>query len=200
MKENSASMVTVTGRPRTPRDQGSVENMNKHVKKAIFNIQQNYRDQNRIPNWTESLGQVMHALNSARQKGQFGGTPPYKVVLRHDPQECDQNLFSELRKCTTVHERFVLHPDGHDFGEMMKTSKFMEDFLETRKNPLSDEDSDSSYWSPHPDVDEENEAEDLSEPEDLSQAIERKEIQKVNTRNLSQAIERKEIQKANTRT
>jgi hypothetical protein len=27
MKENSPSMVTVTGRPRTPRDQGSVENM-----------------------------------------------------------------------------------------------------------------------------------------------------------------------------
>jgi transposase InsO family protein len=36
MKEHSPLMVTVTGRPRTPRDQGSVENMNKHVKKALF--------------------------------------------------------------------------------------------------------------------------------------------------------------------
>jgi hypothetical protein len=36
MKDNAPSMVTVTGQPRTPRDQGSVENMNFHVKKALF--------------------------------------------------------------------------------------------------------------------------------------------------------------------
>jgi hypothetical protein len=61
----------------------------------------------------------MHALNSARQKGQFRGTPPYKAVFGHDPEECDQTLFSELRKCMTVHERALLHPDGDDFGGMM---------------------------------------------------------------------------------
>jgi hypothetical protein len=123
----------------------------------------------------------MHALNSARQNGQFGGMPPYKVFFGHDPEEREQALFSELRNCTTVHERLVLHPDGDDFGEMMETSKFLDDFLDTRQNRLSDEDSDSSYWSPHPDVDdylieEDNDAQDLSEPEDLSQTIARKEI------------------------
>ena len=46
MRANAPSMLTVTGRPGTPRDQGSVENMHGHVKRALFNIEQNIRDMN----------------------------------------------------------------------------------------------------------------------------------------------------------
>jgi hypothetical protein len=58
------------------------------------------------------------------------GTPPYKVLFGQNPKECDQTLFSELRKCTTVHERLMLHPDGYDFREIMKSSNFMEDLMD----------------------------------------------------------------------
>ncbi len=38
LRTMSSSIITVTGRPRTPRDQGSVESMNKLVKRALMNI------------------------------------------------------------------------------------------------------------------------------------------------------------------
>jgi IS30 family transposase len=101
MRKNAPSMVTVTGRVRTPRDQGSVENMNKLVKTALWNIHGNYCDQNVVPNWPDNLGQVMNSLNGARQKGLFKGTSSYEVVFGIAPHhfklfEIEANVNSSI--------------------------------------------------------------------------------------------------------
>ena len=56
----------VTGRPRTPRDQGSVESANKLVQSVLKSISSEMRlqsPQTKV-NWTTLLGQVMAVCNS----------------------------------------------------------------------------------------------------------------------------------------
>ena len=66
------SMVTMFGRPRTPRDQGSVENMNKHMKKCIHRHEEALRQLGKDANWMKILGSVQFKLNQKKQKGPNG--------------------------------------------------------------------------------------------------------------------------------
>ena len=62
-------IFAVTGRPRMPRDQGSVENANKFVKMIIGSILVERRLAGENPNWTEILGSVMSKINSQHGRG-----------------------------------------------------------------------------------------------------------------------------------
>ncbi len=62
------NILTVTGRPRSPSDQGSVENMNKFVKRTLGTVLAEYRLVGKHTNWTEMLGSVASAINT--QHGQ----------------------------------------------------------------------------------------------------------------------------------
>ena len=53
----------IQGRPRTPRDQGSVENANKLVQRVLKAISEERRQMNLPVNWTDLLGQVMSVCN-----------------------------------------------------------------------------------------------------------------------------------------
>jgi transposase len=53
----------VTGRPHRPSDQGSVENMNKLVKRTLGMVLSEYRVVGKDRNWTEVLGSVASAIN-----------------------------------------------------------------------------------------------------------------------------------------
>jgi hypothetical protein len=53
----------VTGRPRRPSDQGSVENMNKFVKRTLGTVLAEYRLVGKHQNWTEVLGSIASAIN-----------------------------------------------------------------------------------------------------------------------------------------
>ena len=48
-------ILSVTGRSRHPRDQGSVENMNKMVKRVLGSVLAERRLSGKNPNWTEVL-------------------------------------------------------------------------------------------------------------------------------------------------
>ncbi len=57
--------MSVTGRPLHPCDQGSVENINKLVKRVLGMVlvaEQRLAGQH--PNWTEVLGSVVATINS----------------------------------------------------------------------------------------------------------------------------------------
>ena len=69
IKENAPFCTTVTGRPRTPRHQGSVENMNYHVRKALYHLEEKDRQKGKEPNWTKNIGQMVAALNAKQLKG-----------------------------------------------------------------------------------------------------------------------------------
>jgi hypothetical protein len=63
------NIVSVTGRPRCPHDQGSVENVNKIVKRILGTLLVERRLACHSPNWTELLGSVAAAINL--QCGQY---------------------------------------------------------------------------------------------------------------------------------
>ena len=64
MMRHNPNCFIVTGRPRTPRDQGSVENANKLVKQVLMSFSRQRRMEGIETNWTKILGQVMSVCNS----------------------------------------------------------------------------------------------------------------------------------------
>jgi hypothetical protein len=64
LKENNSNCFLVTGRPHTPRDQGSVENANKLVQHVLKSISAERHLKGLEVNWTNLLGQIMSICNS----------------------------------------------------------------------------------------------------------------------------------------
>jgi hypothetical protein len=100
LKEYSNHIVTVTGRPRTPRDQGSVESMNKTVKSVLEHLQNAELLTNRKPNWTRLLGKAMQPINSKKLRGY--DEEPYKVVFGQPFNPHYSCKYDILRKCKTI--------------------------------------------------------------------------------------------------
>ena len=104
LRHISPSIITVTGRPRKPSDQGSVESMNRLVKRLIGSELAQRRAVGDNPNWTEILGAVTASINS--QSGRGGNsTSSYNTVFG---QSYDQDIpcsMDEARRCWTVEER-----------------------------------------------------------------------------------------------
>ncbi len=71
LKKANPAICSVTGRPRRPQDQGSIENLNRQIKRILNSFDQEDRLNNREPNWTNKLGRLMAALNSQEQKGKW---------------------------------------------------------------------------------------------------------------------------------
>ena len=98
LKELDPKIASVTGRPRTPRDQGSVESMNKLIKQVLANIESEMRLQGRDPNWTNLLGRVMSVVNNQRGRGRYAETA-YRAVFGQDYE------LPVRSKCSTIEER-----------------------------------------------------------------------------------------------
>ena len=62
-------ILRVTGRPRCPQDQGSVENMNRFVKRNIGYLVSECWMLGDNPYWTEVLGAVSATINSQHRRG-----------------------------------------------------------------------------------------------------------------------------------
>ena len=80
LKELNPSTTTVTGRPRKPNDQGSIESSNKTVKRVLANCEEEDRQRGLLPNWTMMTGRIMSSLNSHVQKGK-NATSAYENVF-----------------------------------------------------------------------------------------------------------------------
>ena len=123
-------LLTVYGRPRTPRDQGSVENMNKHVKARIFKMEEELRQRGIRPNWTTCLGSVQFELNKKRQKGPYGVSSWETVHGDRFKDHGGVESFAELRKAKTVAQRLKLEPPGSDFHQMMTNNRWMDTYAD----------------------------------------------------------------------
>ncbi len=100
----------MTGRPRTPRDQRSVENANKLVKQVLMSLSRERRMQGIETNWTKILGQVMLVCNSHSGIRRYS-TSSYQAVFGqpyHPELWC---TVAELRECKTIGQRLNLSPD-----------------------------------------------------------------------------------------
>ena len=141
LRELNPNILTVTGRPRTPRDQGCVENMNKLVKKILFSMLSDSMREGKDTNWTYLLPRITAVVNSNKSRGKNSVTA-YETVFG---QSYDQELsctLDDARKCYTVTEKLkVSHDDriASLFVSDDKASSPPEDMI-------ADGDTDG-YWS-----------------------------------------------------
>ena len=73
------NIITVTGHPPHPNDQGLVKSMNKLVKRVLNSALTECRLVGKNPNWTEVLGSVGASINAAARHGK-NDTSAYTAV------------------------------------------------------------------------------------------------------------------------
>ncbi len=110
LKARNPNCFIVTGRPRTPRDQGSIKSANKTVQQVFKSISLENRLWSIEANWTKFLGQVMAVYNSHSGQ-QKHSVSSYKAVFG---QKCHPQLkcnMSEMCECWSIFQRLKLSPD-----------------------------------------------------------------------------------------
>ena len=110
MLRNNPNCFIVTGRPRTPRDQGSVESANKIVSQIRKSIACERRRAGLDDNWTQYLGQIMACCNSHAGRARQS-VSNYEAVVGmkyHTGIKCS---LKEMRQCRNISERLRLSPD-----------------------------------------------------------------------------------------
>jgi len=142
LRHKNPNILSVTGRPRTPRDQGSVENLNKLVKRVVGMVLAERREAGENPNWTEVLGSVAATINSQCGRGKYDKTAFETVYgqMFDFPLTCSK---SEARKCWTVPQRMKVTSDP-EFSEFCQTNYILDDAEEAEDDPAND---DSGYFS-----------------------------------------------------
>ena len=110
LKANNPNCFLVTGRPRTPRDQGSVENANKLVQRVLKSISTDRCLKGLEVNWTNLLGEIMAVCNS--QTGMKSlSTSSYEAVFGQRYHPVLQSTVTEMRDCVSIFQRLELSPD-----------------------------------------------------------------------------------------
>ena len=149
LKQISPSIVTVTGRPRTPRDQGSVESMNKVIKRVLGSIESEERQLGREPNWTSLLGRIMAAVNNQRSRGADSVTA-YKAVFGQDYHQQFACTMEQARQCNTIEQRLKLSSDSR-LERVAKECCYIADeeseHHNTNNNKDDEEGGRDGYWS-----------------------------------------------------
>ena len=100
----------IQGCPRTPRDQGSVENANKLVQRVLKAISEERRQKALPVNWTNLLGQVMSVCNSQTGIRQTDCSS-YQAVFGQRIHHHLRCSVEDVRKCTSIHQRLRMSPD-----------------------------------------------------------------------------------------
>jgi len=76
---SNPNVPNVTGQPRCPRDQGSIENVDRFVNRVTGCVLAERRSAGENPNWTEVLVSVAATINS--QHGCGKNDVSYEVVV-----------------------------------------------------------------------------------------------------------------------
>jgi hypothetical protein len=152
LKTSNPNCFIVTGRPRTPRDQGSLESTNKVVQQVLKCISLENGLQFIEVNWTKFLGQVMAVCNS-HSGIRKSSVSNYKAVIgqKYHPQlRCNM---SEMQECKLIFQRLKLSPN-----ERLETYVRQHDIvdIEIDDTEFNEDNDDNPYES-------DNEGEDMDE-------------------------------------
>jgi hypothetical protein len=145
MKQNNLNCYIVTGRPRTPRDQGSVESANKLVQRVMKSISSKHCLAGLEVNWTKLLRQVIAVCNSHSGQKNYS-ISNYKAVFGQKYHPTLMCSLAEICECESISPRLRISPD-----ERLK--KYVKD------NHIVDIDVDESVLAADVDEDEEREEE-----------------------------------------
>jgi len=110
IKESNPNCYLVTGRPRTPCDQGSVESANKLVQQVLKSISSENCLWSKEVNWTKLLGQVMSVCNS-HSGIRKNSISSYEAVFGQKYHQQIQCNLSEMRECKSIFQRLKLSPN-----------------------------------------------------------------------------------------
>jgi hypothetical protein len=134
-------IYAVTGHPRRPQDQGSVESMNKLVKRILGTVLTERRLAGDNPNWTEVLGMVAATINSQHGRGKDDVSSfeaVYDQVLNHD-MSCSK---AEARQCWTL-SQFLKVTNDAEFAEYAANNYN----LDEDSPDAAEQDDSSGYFS-----------------------------------------------------
>ena len=152
LKESNPNCYIVTGRPRTPRDQGSVESATMVVRQVLKCILSENCLQSIKVNWTKLLGQVMAVCNS-HSGIRKNSVSSYKVVFGQKYHQQLKRNMSEMRECKLIFQRLKL-----SLNEQLETYVWQHDIVDIEVDDTeSNKDNDNNSY------DSENEGEDLDE-------------------------------------
>jgi len=139
MKRNNPNCFIVTGYPRTPRDQGSVESANKLVQRVMKSISLECHLAGLEVNWTRLLGQVMAVCNSHSGQKNYS-ISNYEAVFGQKYHPTLMCSLADIRKCQSISQRLRMSPDERlekyvqendiidiDVAEALLVSNFDED-------------------------------------------------------------------------
>ncbi len=141
LREMNPHIYAVTGRPRRPQDQGSVESMNKLVKRILGTVLTERRLAGDNPNWTEVLGMVSATINSQHGRGKDDVSSfeaVYGQVLNHD-MSCSK---AEARECQTLPQLLKVTNDA-EFAENAGNNYI----LDEDSTDAAEQDDSSGYFS-----------------------------------------------------
>ncbi len=110
MKQNNPNCFIVTGRPRTPRDQGSVESSNKLVQRVMKSISSKHHLAGLEVNWTRFLGQVMAVCNSHSGRKKYS-VSNYEAVFGQKYHPTLMCNLAEICECWSISQRLWISPD-----------------------------------------------------------------------------------------
>jgi len=139
LRRLNPSILSVTGRPRRPRDQGSVENMNKLVKRVLGSVLAERRMAGKNPNWTEVLGCVAAVVNSQAGRGK-NDVSAYEAVFGQPYDHQFSCSKEEARMCWTIDQRMLVTNDA-EFNENV----VMDYNIDDNASDVADEDE--GYFS-----------------------------------------------------
>jgi hypothetical protein len=97
LRDTNPHIYAVTGRPRRPSDQGSVESMNKLVKRILGTLLTESRLAGDDPNWTKVLGMVAATINSQHGRGK-GDVSSFEAVY-------GQKVLNHVMSCSKAKAR-----------------------------------------------------------------------------------------------
>jgi hypothetical protein len=139
LRHLNPNVLTVTGRPRRPHDQGSIENMNKFVKRVLGMVLSERREAGENPNWTEVLGSVAATINSQHGRGK-NEVSSYEAVFGHRFNHALSCSKDEARRCWTLSEHMQITND-------LDFKKYVHEYFDMDSDGDDTDEDDSSYFS-----------------------------------------------------
>jgi hypothetical protein len=153
MMKNNPNCFIVTGHPRTPRDQGSVESANKLVQRVMKSISSEHHLADLKVNWTRFLGQVMAVCNNHSGHRRYC-VSNYEAVFGQKYHPMLKCSLAEMHEWQSISQRLWLSLD-----ERLKKYVWENDIIdiEFEKNGLAatfddDDEDDEEYERMHPPV------------------------------------------------
>jgi hypothetical protein len=119
------NILMVTGRQCHPSDQGSVENMNKCVKRTLGTVLAEYRLVGKDRNWTEVLGSVASAINLQHSRGKYD-ISAYEAVYGQKMDHDFSCSKEEVHRCWRVPEWLKVINDP-EFTEYARENYIIDD-------------------------------------------------------------------------